>query len=99
MRKNLNLQFDLLSDRQLRVASQFGLTFSLPQNLREVYQKLGIDLPRFNGDDSWRLPMPARYIIDQQSIIRYVAANPDYTIRPEPQDTIDALQQLVTKAA
>jgi peroxiredoxin len=99
MRKKLSLQFDLLTDQQLRLAGQFGLTFSLPQDLREVYQRFGVDLPRYNGDDSWRLPVPARYIIDRQSVIRYVAANPDYTMRPEPQETIDALQQLVTKAA
>jgi peroxiredoxin len=38
--------------------------------------------------------MPARYVIDQQSVVHYAAADPDYTVRPEPQDTINALQQL-----
>ena len=94
MRKKLNLQFDLLSDKQNRVASEFGLAFSLPGDLREVYRKLGVDLPRFNGDDSWTLPMPARFVIGQQSTVRYVLADPDYTVRPEPQDTIDALRKL-----
>ena len=94
MRQKLKLGFDILSDRRNQVASQFGLTFSLPEDLKGVYQKFGIDLARFNGDDSWTLPMPARFIVDQQSTIRSVAVDPDYTIRPEPDDTVKFLREL-----
>jgi len=94
MQKKLNLQFDMLSDRQNRLASQFGLTFTLPRDLQEVYRKFGSDLHRFNGDDSWTLPMPARCIVDRQSLIRYLTVEPDYTVRPDPQETVEALRQL-----
>jgi peroxiredoxin len=94
MRQKLKLNFDVLTDRQNRVASQFGLAFALPQDLRSVYLKFGIDLTRFNGDDSWTLPMPARFVIDPNSTIRSAAADPDYTIRPEPSDTLEALRTL-----
>ena len=94
MRKKLNLQYDILSDRRNEVASQFGLRFALPQKLVEVYQKLGADLARFNGENSWTLPMPARFVIDQQSIVRYASGDPDYTIRPAVEDTINALKEL-----
>lgn len=98
MHQKLSLSFDILTDRDNAVASQLGLAFALPGDLRAVYKKLGIDLPNFNGDDSWILPMPARFIIDRQSIIRYVTADPDYTIRPEPEDTVKALRQLTAAA-
>lgn len=94
MHKKMNFQFDILSDQKNLVASKFGLNFNLPEDLQDVYQKLGVNLPRFNGDDSWTLPIPARYVIDRLSVIRYFAADPDYTIRPEPQETIDALRGL-----
>lgn len=94
MRQKLRLDFDILFDRGNRVASQFGLTFSLPEELKGVYQKFGLDLARFNGDSSWTLPLPARFIIDRQSIVRSVAVDPDYTIRPEPDDTVKGLQEL-----
>lgn len=94
MRQKLSLHFDILSDRQNHVADQFGLTFPLSEELKGVYQKFGLDLARFNGDGSWTLPIPARYIIDQHSTIRSAAVDPDYTIRPEPDDTVKALREL-----
>ena len=88
------LTFALLSDPGNQVAEQYGLVHRLPEDLKEVYLKFGIDLPRFNGDDSWQLPMPARYIIDGQGIIQYAQVNPDYTRRPEPEHTLAALKSL-----
>ena len=38
--------------------------------------------------------IPARYIVDRDAIIRYAEADPDYTVRPDPQHTIDALKSL-----
>jgi hypothetical protein len=43
------------------------------------------------GDDSWTLPIPARLIICTDGVIRYAEINPDYTERPEPEDTLSAL--------
>jgi hypothetical protein len=50
-----------LSDADNDVAATFGLRFELPDYLIELYKRAGkIDLPSFNGDPSWTLPMPAR---------------------------------------
>jgi peroxiredoxin len=95
MVKKHHLQFDVLSDLNNKVAGQFKLAFSIPEDLKEVYIKFGIDLVRFDGDDSWTLPVPARYIIDQQSRIVYAEMDPDYTVRPEPADTVAALQKVL----
>ena len=84
--KKLGLTFSVLSDRGNRVAAAFGLAFSLPDNLRDVYRSFGIDLERFNGDDAWTLPMPGRYIVDQPGNIVDANVHPDYTVRPEPSD-------------
>jgi len=97
MRQKLRLDFDILSDRGNRIASQFGLTFTLPEDLRGVYRKFGIDLARYDGDESWTLPMPARFIIDRQAMVRWAAADPDYTMRPEPADTVKALRELAAQ--
>lgn len=98
MRQKLKLNFDILTDRHNHVASQFGLTFALSEELKGVYQKFGLDLARFNGDDSWTLAMPARFIIDEQSTIRSAEFDPDYTIRPEPDETVKALKDLKARA-
>lgn len=89
-----NLSFDLLSDPGNRVAKSYGLVFSFPEDLKNLYLKFGLDVAKHNGDDSWTLPMPARFIIDRDAIIRYAQVDPDYTVRPEPEHTIDALKAL-----
>lgn len=93
LRQRHKLEFDILYDSHNRIASRFGLAFSLPEDLKRVYKKFGIDLVRFDGDDSWTLPMPGRFIIDESSLIISAEVNPDYTRRPEAEDTLSALQQ------
>jgi peroxiredoxin len=89
--KKNNLTFPVLSDNENKIATSFGLTFELPMDLREIYSKFGIDLERFNGNLLWTLPMPARFIIDKQGIIINAEVEPDYTIRPEPEDIFKIL--------
>lgn len=89
-----NLTFELLSDPGNKVARAFGIVFSFPEDLQSLYLKFGLDIPKHNGDDSWTLPMPARFIIDRDSTIRYAEVDPDYTVRPEPAHTIEALRSL-----
>jgi peroxiredoxin len=92
--RRLNLGFDVLTDRGLQVAAQFGLVFVLPDYLKTVYVQFGNKLDEFHGENAFRLPMPARYIVDQQSVIRSANVSPDYTIRPEPSETVATLEEL-----
>ena len=89
------LACDILSDPGNTVAARYGLQHTLPDDLKALYQKFDIDLEKYNGDDSWTLPLPARMIIDTGGVIRYAAINTDYTVRPDPSETIAALQQIV----
>lgn len=78
------LVFPVLVDRGNAVAARFGLVYTLPDYLKELYLGFGNDLPKFNGDDSWTLPIPARFVIDREGIIRSADASPDYTVRSDP---------------
>ncbi len=88
------LKFHVLSDEGNRVAEKFGLVFELPAELREFYKAIGIDLPTVNGDPSWRLPLPATYLLDSDGIIQDVFINTDYVKRMEPEDILAGLKQL-----
>ncbi|HYG13412.1 MAG TPA: peroxiredoxin-like family protein, partial [Methylophilaceae bacterium] len=72
------LDFPLLSDPRNDTAAAFGLRFTLPDYLVALYQQLKNDLPAFNGDPSWSLPIPARYVIGRDGIVLYSEVNPDY---------------------
>ncbi|WP_264996350.1 peroxiredoxin-like family protein, partial [Kozakia baliensis] len=93
------LDFPILSDTHNDVAAKFGLRFALPDYLVELYQNLKNDLPGFNGDDSWTLPMPGRFVIGQDGVILYAEVNPDYTRRPEPENMLPALSKAANVTA
>ena len=86
------LRFPLLSDAANRLARQFGLTYRVPAPQEAVYRRAFVNLPFTNGDDSWELPIPATYILDDDGTILYASANEDYTERPEPAAILDFLK-------
>jgi peroxiredoxin len=90
------MSYEMLRDFGNRVAERYGLVFSLPEDLQQIYAKFGIDLPAGNGDGTWRLPVPARFVVDRAGIIRAADADPDYTHRPEPAQTVEALRKLAS---
>ena len=94
MVKKHKLTFPLLRDEDNQLASQFGLTFKLPDDLAGLYSQFGIDLVRYNGNDLWSLPMPSRFILDQKGIVVSADANPDYTHRPEPSEIVEILKKM-----
>jgi peroxiredoxin len=95
-----NLSFPILSDPHNEIAAIFGLRFELPDYLRALYKNVfKNDLAIVNGDPSWTLPMPARFLIGQDGTILYAEVNPDYTRRPDPQLLLPALDRVVPAAA
>ena len=86
------MRIDILSDAKNRVSERLGLVFELPEVLRPIYQNLGIDLPEYNGDDSFKLPVPATYIIRQDGTVVHAFVNADYTQRLEPAEIVARLQ-------
>ena len=95
LHRKLNLTFDILTDLHLEVAEQYHLVFTLPDYLRELYKSFGSTLDRFNDEPEYRLPVPARYLIGRDGIIRAADVNADYTIRTEPSGTLAQLRQLL----
>ena len=93
------LAFPILSDPGNEIAAAFGLRFALPDYLIALYKSFKNDLPTFNGDSSWTLPMPGRFVIGQDRVIGYAEVNPDYTRRPEPADLLPALRRQAAHAA
>lgn len=88
------LAITVLSDEGNRVSALLGLVFELPEVLRPIYERFGIDIPASNGDDSFTLPVPATYILGQDRVARYHFVNVDYTQRAEPTQLIAELDRL-----
>lgn len=98
-RKKHDLKFDVLIDEGNRYADELGIAFPLPKDLRDVYLGFGLDIPAHNGDDSWRLPMATRIVVAQDGTIADIDVNADYTVRPDPSQTIEEVRKLTRQAA
>lgn len=92
-----NLTFSVLSDVGNKVARSFGLVFQLSEHLRPIYSKFGIDLPKYNGDDTFELPVPGTFIIGQDSLVKAAFVNADYKQRMSPEDVLEVLASICIK--
>ena len=86
------LAYEVLSDTDNKIAKDYGLVFSLAEEIRPIYLSFGIDVPSSNGEDSYELPMPATYVINKNKEIIFSFIDEDYTKRGEPQDVVDAIK-------
>ena len=92
--KKNELSFATLSDVGNVVARQYGLVFALSETLRPIYSQLGADLPKFNGTDTFELPVPGTFVIDSGGVIREAFVNADYKQRMEPTRIVEVLGSL-----
>ncbi len=88
------LEFEVLSDVNNKVADQYGLTFSLDEDLRPIYKNWGADVAAVNDDPDCKLPLPATYVISQEGKIVHAFVEEDYTERLEPDEILDSLRNL-----
>lgn len=86
------LPFPVLSDPGNKVAEKFGLVYTLPDYMRTYYRSILVNLPFVNGDDSWRLPIPATYVIAKDGKVLFAEAHADFRVRPEPEEAMRAAQ-------
>jgi peroxiredoxin len=89
-----NLGFPILGDKGGELGAAFGVRWDVPDYLKPIHKAVGADITVFNGEDSWTLPMPARYVIGQDGVIQYAEVNADYTQRPEPSEVFPTLERL-----
>ena len=85
-KRDNNVDYEVLSDADNGVALLFGLVFPVPEPIRELWLRLGIDLGARHGNDTgtWLLPMPATYIIAPSGMISHAQVDPDFRRRMEP---------------
>jgi peroxiredoxin len=88
------LTFAVLSDVGNAVAHQYGFVFTIDEAVRAAHQQVGADLPAFNGDESWELPMAGTFIIDQAGTVRLAFVDPDFMHRLDPSAIIARLTEL-----
>ncbi|NUF27680.1 MULTISPECIES: peroxiredoxin-like family protein [unclassified Gilliamella] len=78
-----NLEFRILSDKGNEIADKYGLVFTLQENVRDIYKNMGADLELFNNDKTYKLPIPATYLIDKNKKILFSSVSTNYMERAD----------------
>jgi peroxiredoxin len=86
-----DLSFPVLSDPGAAVASAFRLVYTVPVEMQRHYRSILVNIPFVNGDESWQLPLPATYVLAQDSTVLHAEAYADFRVRPEPAALLRAL--------
>jgi peroxiredoxin len=84
------LPFAVLSDPGCALAEKFGVAYTVPESMREYYQSILINIPFVNGDESWRMPLPATYVISPDGRVVFAEAHADFRVRAEPEEALAA---------
>jgi peroxiredoxin len=85
------LPFPVLSDPGCELAEKFGLVTTVPEYMREYYMSILINIPFVNGESSWKLPLPATYVLDRAGRVLFAEAHADFRVRPEPEEALASL--------
>ena len=88
------LTFPVLTDAHNEVAKKYGLVFKLSDVLQKLQTQLGNPIPRFNGDESWELPMPGTFVLGRNGVVKLAHVDPNFTSRLEPKAVLGALREL-----
>lgn len=89
------LAYPVLSDRDGAVAGQYGVSTVLPEPARKVFTKLGHDLQRMNADGTWRLAVPATFVLGTDGRVAVADAALQPERRLEPEAAVAAVRRLV----
>lgn len=88
------LEFEVLSDRDSRLARRIGIAFEQPEEVLTAQRRLGLDLAAVNAQGGTWLPMPTVLIVDRDRTVRFIDVQPDYTDRTEVSEIVSALASI-----
>jgi len=84
------LPFPVLSDPGCAYAEKFGLAYTVPEYHRDYYRSVLVNIPFINGEASWRLVLPATFLLSRHGRLLYAEAHADFRVRPEPHEVLAA---------
>ena len=85
--------FPVLSDPGLAVAKRFRIVYSVPAYHQKHYRSILVNIPFINDDPSWRLLLPATYLLRSDGSIAFAQAHADFRVRPEPEELLAVLDR------
>jgi peroxiredoxin len=86
-----NVPFPILTDMDNGYALSLNLTIWVGAEMQKMMEGR-LDLPTFQGNSSWMLPIPATFVVGRDGLIRARFIDPDYRKRMIIADMIAAMR-------
>jgi len=80
LKKQSNVPFPILSDMDNGYALSLNLTIWVGAELQRMLRDR-VNVPAFQGNSSWMLPIPATFVVGRDGLIRARFIDPDYRKR------------------
>ena len=91
--------FPILTDIDNAYSMSLNLTIFVGLEMSKLMKGAGVELPRYQGNDAWMLPIPATFIVAQDGVIKARFIDPDYRRRMAIEDIVAALSQAKAEPA
>jgi peroxiredoxin len=89
-----DLPFPVLSDIDLGYSLSLGLIFWVGAEIQQLYEKAGVELEKYHGNQGYFLPMAAKFIVGRDGRVKARQVNLEFRERIEPEALIATLRQL-----
>jgi peroxiredoxin len=93
LKEDGNVPFPILTDMDNGYAMALNLAIWVGSEMEELMRTLGRDLPKYQGNDSWMLPIPATFVVGRDARIKARFVDPDYRKRMAVEELIACLKQ------
>jgi peroxiredoxin len=85
-------RFPILTDMDNGYALSLNLVFWVGREMERMISAAGWDIPNYQGNTSWLLPIPATFVVDQDSRVKARFVDPDYRRRMAVENMLAALR-------
>lgn len=86
--------FPILADLDNGYALTVSLAVWVDQDMSSLISGAGWDIPSYQGNDAWILPIPAVFVLGRDGFIAARHVNPDYRERADLDDIIASLRAM-----
>ena len=93
LKSESNVAFPILTDMDNGYALTLNLAIWVGPEMEDFMKTLGRDLPAYQDNDSWMLPIPATFVVDADGRIKARFVDPDYRKRMTVEELINCLKQ------
>jgi peroxiredoxin len=92
LRSEAKVPFPILLDMDNGYAMSLNLAIWVGEEMKQMIADAGWNLPVYQGNDAWMLPIPATFVVGTDGRIAARFVDPDYRKRMAMEDMLDALR-------